>query len=249
MKKIAAAVLVLLLLGVLLSEPISRAYQDISAALSEKSHRYEHEYFIENRDELTARAPNIDTGDWKLRLVNSENYIPDSFFVQTAVSSDEHLFDERAVTALDEMLDAGRNAGMQLVLTSAYRSISYQDTLFRNKVSSIISETGLSRAAAEKEAARIVARPGSSEHNLGLAADIVCENYNILDEGYANTAEALWLRENCADFGFILRYDRGKEDITGVIFEPWHFRYVGTEAAQFIMAEGLCFEEFLSLYK
>ena len=249
MKKPTVAVFAFLLLVAFLAGPISRAYGDLNAALSDESNSSKNIFSIENWEELLELAPDVDTDSWKLKLVNFENYIPDDFFVPTAVSADEYLFDERAVDALDELLSAGRTAGMQLVLTSAYRSHSYQDGLFQNKVSLILSETGISRSEAENKAARVVARPGSSEHNLGLAADIVCESYNILDEGYEGTLEAAWLRENCAEFGFILRYDKGKENITGVIFEPWHFRYVGIDSAQFMMEEGLCLEEFLSLYK
>ena len=249
MKKTTVIIFALLLLAAFLAGPVSRAYDDLNAALSDKSDSLKNTSNIENWEELLERAPDVDTDSWKLKLVNFENYIPDDFFVPTAVSADEYLFDERAVNALDELLSAGRNAGMQLVLTSAYRSHSYQDGLFQNKVSLILSENGISRSEAENEAARVVARPGSSEHNLGLAADIVCESYNILDEGYSDTAEARWLRENCADFGFILRYDKDKEDITRVIFEPWHFRFVGTDSARFMMEEGLCLEEFLTLYK
>ena len=98
---------------------------------------------------------------------------------------------------------------------------------------------------ADERAAQVVARPGTSEHNLGLACDIVALDYQNLDDGYAETPEAKWLYENCAKYGFILRYPPDKEDITGVIYEPWHFRYVGEQAAQEIMQRGICLEEYL----
>lgn len=106
--------------------------------------------------------------------------------------------------------------------------------------------SGLSRSQAEIEAAKVVAYPGTSEHNLGLAVDIVSLGYQLLDNKQATTAEVRWLVENCADYGFILRYPQGKESITGIIYEPWHFRYVGVTAAQEIMDSGMCLEEYLS---
>ncbi len=198
-----------------------------------------------NKDGL----PDIDISSWEYKLVDFENTIPPDFSVNTAVNSDGYLFDARAVNALDELLKSGRSEGMQLVLTSAYRSHSYQQMLFDDKVSRVMSEGNYSRGQAETLAAMQVAVPGTSEHQLGLAVDIVCEYYNILDEGYAETAEALWLLDNCAEYGFILSYPEDKQELTNVIFEPWHFRYVGVEAATYIMDKGLCLAEFLELYQ
>ena len=108
-----------------------------------------------------------------------------------------------------------------------------------------MAETGLGRAEAEELAAAEVARPGTSEHQLGLAVDIISNVHPELDESWAQTEEAEWLKENCADYGFILRYPPDKSGITGIVWEPWHFRYVGEEAAQYIMENDLCLEEYL----
>lgn len=189
--------------------------------------------------------PEVDLNSWALKLVNRDHPLSENFTVDTGVSEDGYLFDSRAVSALDAMLDAGRAEGLQLTLTSAYRTRDYQAMLFENKVSEVMQSTGLGREEAEDEAATVVARPGTSEHELGLAADIVCEYYGILDDGYADTPEAKWLEAHCAQYGFILRYAGEKEDITGVIYEPWHFRYVGEPAAEYIMGHGLCLEEFV----
>jgi D-alanyl-D-alanine carboxypeptidase len=194
-----------------------------------------------------AVAPDIDTEDWKLRLVNHENPITDGYAPELSENADMYLFDRRAVGALDRFLSAGVSAGHPLVLTSAYRSIGYQAELFENKTLTYLSG-GASREEAERLAARTVARPGESEHHLGLAADIVSENYPFLEEGFADSPEAKWMRENCAQYGFILRYAADKTDITGIIPEPWHFRYVGEETAKFMMENNLCLEEFLELY-
>jgi D-alanyl-D-alanine carboxypeptidase len=109
-------------------------------------------------------------------------------------------------------------------------------------------KTGISYDEAYTAAATVVAIPGTSEHNLGLAVDICAEDYQVLDDAQADTPEQQWLMEHCADYGFILRYPQGKEDQTGIIWEPWHYRYVGVEAAQEITSSGLCLEEYLALH-
>ena len=91
-----------------------------------------------------------------------------------------------------------------------------------------------------------MARPGASEHQTGLAVDIVDINYQLLDEGQEDTAVQIWLMAHCAEYGFILRYPTDKSELTGVSYEPWHYRYVGTEAARAIMGGGLCLEEYLA---
>ena len=104
---------------------------------------------------------------------------------------------------------------------------------------------GDERSEAYEEASRSVAIPGTSEHQLGLALDILGSGYSSLNEGFADTKAGQWLAENCAKYGFILRYPKGKEDITGIIYEPWHFRYVGNPHALMISDEGLTLEEYL----
>ena len=109
-------------------------------------------------------------------------------------------------------------------------------------------EEGYSKEDARRVAATIVAVPGTSEHHTGLAMDVVTPSYQRLNSGYANTDAAKWLKANAAKYGFILRYPEDKTEITKIIFEPWHYRYVGVEYASFIMSEGICFEEFIELY-
>ena len=104
----------------------------------------------------------------------------------------------------------------------------------------------MDQARAEQEAARWVARPGASEHQAGLAVDIVDISYQLLDEAQEDTPVQQWLMAHCADYGFILRYPTDKSALTGVAYEPWHYRYVGAEAARAIMDGGLCLEEYLS---
>ena len=119
-----------------------------------------------------------------------------------------------------------------------------QTRLFDEQVKGLQNQ-GKDYVDAVAEAKTAVAYPGTSEHQLGLAVDIVSEDYQLLDEKQEETPEYIWLSKNCSKYGFIVRYPNGKTDITGVIYEPWHFRYVGKEAAQEIMSKGICLEEYL----
>ncbi len=184
--------------------------------------------------------------DWRLTLVNEDNPLLEDFEPETAEADGGYLFDIRAVEPLRALLQAGREAGLDLVVTSGWRSWAYQEQLFEDKVARVMAETGLERAEAEELAADEVARPGTSEHQLGLAVDIISNAHPDLDEGWAETEEAVWLKEHCAEYGFILRYPPDKSDITGIVWEPWHFRYVGKEAAVYIMENDLCLEEYLA---
>lgn len=184
--------------------------------------------------------------DWRLTLVNEDNPLSEDFEPETAEADGGYLFDIRAVEPLRALLQAGREAGLDLVVTSGWRSWAYQEQLFEDKVERVMAETGLERAEAEELAADEVARPGTSEHQLGLAIDIISNTHPDLDEGWAETEEAVWLKEHCAEYGFILRYPPDKSDITGIVWEPWHFRYVGEEAAVYIMENDLCLEEYLA---
>lgn len=184
--------------------------------------------------------------DWRLTLVNEANPLPEDYEPETAEADNGYLFDIRAVEPLRALLQAGREAGLDLVVTSGWRSWAYQEQLFEDKVARVMSGTGLDRAAAEEAAAEEVARPGTSEHQLGLAVDIISNAHPELNEAWAETEEAQWLKAHCAEYGFILRYPPEKSEITGITWEPWHFRYVGEEAAVYIMENELCLEEYLA---
>jgi D-alanyl-D-alanine carboxypeptidase len=145
------------------------------------------------------------------------------------------------------MLNDCKAKGLSPLVCSAYRTISKQEELFQAKIDELM-KTGISYDEAYTAAATVVAIPGTSEHNLGLAVDICAESYQLLDDNQADTAEQQWLMEHCAEYGFILRYPQGKEDITGIIWEPWHYRYVGVELAQEITSAELCLEEYLALH-
>lgn len=202
---------------------------------------------VYNLSSLT-NLSNIDINDWRLKLVNSENPLSENYscvFTQLANGS---LVDERCYPELQEMLDDCRAEGLSPVICSAYRSRERQQDLFQKKVNDYLN-IGYSDFQAEFEAAQVVARPGYSEHQLGLAMDIVDLNNQILDESQEQTAVQQWLMEHSWEYGFIMRYPPDKSEFTGIIYEPWHYRYVGREAAQIIYEQNFCLEEFIALLK
>ena len=193
------------------------------------------------------RISENDDTSWNLVLVNAENFMEAGYKPELAEVENNYYVDKRIVSHLQQMLSDGRKAGLDFLICSAYRSMEKQTQLFENKVQRVMAEKGLSYEEAYKEVGTEVAYPGTSEHQLGLAVDIVAKDYQILDEKQANTDEAKWLEENCWKYGFILRYPLDKTEETGIIFEPWHYRYVGIEAAKEIMEQGICLEEYLEL--
>lgn len=182
--------------------------------------------------------------DWYLELLNKDHYMKEGYVPELAEVEDGFLFDTRAVHALQQMLAEGRAAGMDLRICSAYRDLDKQRELYEEQVQQCMYN-GLSYEDACTEAITVVAYPRTSEHNIGLAVDIVAGHYQRLDERQAETEESQWLKENCWKYGFILRYPIDKTEITGIIFEPWHYRYVGVEAAKEIMERGICLEEYM----
>lgn len=179
-----------------------------------------------------------------LILVNPWNPLPEDYEPELATLSDGTQVASCCLEDLRRLLHDCREAGYEPYICSAYRTWDYQSMLFENKVGRLMAE-GMDEIAARAEAATVVALPGTSEHQLGLALDIVDSGYTQLDEGQMDTPTQRWLMENSWRYGFILRYPEGKSDITGIIFEPWHYRYVGVENAKEIYESGLCLEEWL----
>ena len=142
------------------------------------------------------------------------------------------------------MMDAARAAGYEPLICSSYRTWDKQAELFQKKAQSYLDQ-GYTQAEAEDQVSFWVARPGTSEHQTGLAVDIVDQNYQLLDEKQENTPVQQWLMAHCTEYGFILRYPTGKSKITGIGYEPWYYRYVGSDAAREITDQGLCLEEYL----
>ena len=179
-----------------------------------------------------------------LTLVNPWNPLPEDYACTLTSLSNGHSVDERCYPDLQAMLDACREAGLSPVICSSYRTREKQEKLFQNKVERLIAQ-GYSRENAKTEAAKTVALPGTSEHQLGLAVDIVDRSNQNLDRTQETTAVQQWLMAHSWEYGFILRYPDEKSETTGIIYEPWHYRYVGKEAAEEIYRQGVCLEEYL----
>lgn len=157
------------------------------------------------------------------------------------------LFEEQAGKQLERMLTAADSENIKIKVISGYRSPDYQQMLWERSIS-LEMWSGASCDEAIKKISRTLAYPGSSEHNTGLAVDLGTESADDVEDNFHRSAQGRWLSLNAEKFGFILRYPRMKEQITGIDFEPWHYRYVGREAAKIISSSGLCLEEFLHFY-
>lgn len=188
--------------------------------------------------------------DWRLILINKQHPIPDDYaFTLGNIKTLKGTMqcDERIIEELLAMMQAAKEDGVSLAICSPYRDLKYQEVLFNRKIEAYMKK-GMSYMEAYKLSSQAVTVPGASEHQIGLAIDIVCDTYQVLDEGFGETPAGIWLREHCSEYGFILRYPAGKEYITSIEYEPWHFRYVGKEAASVIMEKDLCLEEFWDMY-
>ena len=182
--------------------------------------------------------------DGLLILVNPWHPLPEDYDPELVLLSDGQKIAACCYEDFAAMLNDCRAAGNSPILCSAYRTQEVQQSLYDDKVSRLMA-AGCDLDSAKTEAARAVAYPGTSEHQTGLAVDIIDAAYTALDEGQENTATQQWLMANSWQYGFILRYPAGKSDITGIIYEPWHYRYVGKAAAADIYDSGLCLEEYL----
>lgn len=189
---------------------------------------------------------------WKaypqLILVNKEHKLPEDYEVELKKLPDgTNRADELAYDALTRMLKAGRKEGLAFEICSSYRSVERQQELLDEDINALMRK-GYTYKEAYDEVTMETMPPGYSEHATGLAFDIVALDYQMLDEHQENTDENKWLRKHCAEYGFILRYPEDKEEITRISYESWHFRYVGEEAAAYIMEREITLEEYLEEY-
>lgn len=187
--------------------------------------------------------------EWAMFLVNNQNPLPedyDSKIETTLIYSSwrDYYLDSRAADYMIKMIAAAKADGINLDVVSAYRSQEYQQQNFDNSLNDRMNN-GMTYDEAYVDTAASVAFPGKSEHNAGVAADIMSDEYTSMDDdGFENTKAFAWLSEHAAEYGFILRYPKGKTDITGIIYEPWHYRFVGVYYATEIKNSGLCLEEY-----
>lgn len=200
--------------------------------------------FEESEAEISKSETMVNEALWYLVLVNYQNPLDRNPDIEFTKLSYGVTVDSRIYPDLQKMMDDARAEGLSPLICSGWRSLEDQEELFENNVKQNI-DRGMTRSEAEAETEKWVAYPGTSEHQTGLAVDIVSVNNQRLDSGQENTAEQRWLMENSWKYGFILRYPKETGHITGISYEPWHYRYVGKEAAAEIFARNITLEEYL----
>ncbi len=215
--------------------------------------QHEHDHNVGTYDGIAGDQPEADTefifdhSDWRLVLINKQHPIPADYDFKLGTFTSGMRCDERVIEDLLLMMQAAKKDGLNLVVRSPYRTSDHQEDNFNDRIKSYMRQ-GLSYMEAYKATSRVITVPGCSEHEVGLALDITSDSFIPLQQGFADTKEGEWLEAHSYEYGFILRYPSGKEYITGIDYEPWHFRYVGREAAAIMKDEGLCLEEFWDKY-
>ena len=198
------------------------------------------DYEMERQEELVIKPEDM----WCLILTNAEYPVPEDYAVTLKdVPGTDQKVDERIYEPLMNMLEAMKEEGLSPVVCSGYRTLDKQEKLFNRKVSAYVKK-GRSKEESYTLARQTLSIPGSGEHCLGLAVDFYTRSYHQLERAFEKTPEGKWLREHAQDYGFTLRYDEGKEEITGIGYEPWHFRYVGIDVARYLKEHNLSLEEF-----
>lgn len=188
--------------------------------------------------------------DWNLILVNPDRALDEKFEVDLKEVDNEQRIDHRIVDSWTNWKELAKEKGHPLFLASAYRDQGRQKENFDRKINGYMND-GMSKEEAKEKAKEYLTEPGHSEHHTGLALDIVDDEWIVsggrLETAYEGEASQKWMIKTMSDFGFILRYPEGKEAITGIQYEPWHFRYVGPEHAQFMEEHDLVLEEYIEL--
>ena len=225
---------------------------------SEEMVAYSLDDLLAHREGEAYQAPSTDiedtgeeyvfsSSDWRLVLINKQHPIPEEYDFTLGTFTAGMRCDERIIEDLLLMMQAAKADGVNLEVCSPYRGDNRQEYLFNRKIKKYMGH-GMSYMEAYKLASQTVTVPGASEHQVGLALDIWSDTYKTLDKGFEDTEAGRWLAEHSCEYGFILRYPEGKEYITSIEYEPWHFRYVGREAAMTMKQENICLEEFWDKY-
>lgn len=255
-KRVALVALISLFIGVLMGNAIGHA------AEKKKSEQKVAEAVAEVQKEADVKLGTVekklynlqeevnkteDSLPWNLVLVNGSHPMEEGYVPELTEFEPGYSVDTRIANSVRKMLADAEVAGLHVEICSAYRSVERQGQVFGESMKERV-KSGMDYWDAYEETACNVAIPGTSEHALGLALDLISNEYSELDERQQETAEAKWLAENCYKYGFILRYPPEKTNITGIIYEPWHYRYVGEEHAEKIMDLGITLEEYLQEY-
>lgn len=229
--------------NILLSESVNETTKN-NTLTDDKTKQDADDGFVAAEEDNSAL---FEKSDWKLILVNKQHPIPDDYLFELTTIKGQMQCDVRVLDELNKMIEDAKNEGYKLKICSPYRDEEKQNKLFSKKINKYMKE-GYSYMESYKLAAQTVTVPGTSEHEIGLAFDIVSTSYTALNEGFGDTNEGQWLKNHCFEYGFVIRYPEGKEYITGIEYEPWHLRYVGVDAAEVIMNNNLCLEEFWDMY-
>ncbi|MEI2803615.1 MAG: M15 family metallopeptidase [Trichococcus flocculiformis] len=230
----------------------SQQYSKISAH-SEESQDSSSAIVAESESKAIVTPP-ASSADWNLVLVNRENQLAEEIPMEFYLTESGYQIDSRIQDPYSQLMEAGKAAGMDLTMVSGYRSIEQQQANYDVNYQNFLA-SGLSEEEARTKTEGYIALPHASEHTTGLAVDITSNalanqegNSGLLPD-LENYPEGLWLKENAPKFGFILRYPKAKEAITGINFEPWHFRYVGIENAMYMTEKNLTLEEYIAILK
>ncbi|MGY3703497.1 hypothetical protein BW731_08940 [Vagococcus martis] len=189
--------------------------------------------------------------DWNLILVNKDNKIEKEPTNLKELPNGKKI-DSRIYDAFNDMVEAANKKGFKLVVISGYRSVAEQTAIVQRDIATYKAQ-GLSDEDAKKQAMAYLTEPGLSEHHTGLAIDILEQEWynqgNMLEGAFGDTPAGKWIEENASEYGFIVRYEHGKEDITGINYEPWHIRYVGKANALYMKEHNLSLEEYVEMIK
>ena len=197
-----------------------------------------------NQNQDQGQQPEKEITDWRLTLANYETLLPENFTVKVENIDKTRQFDARAIGELNDMMNQMKKDGITNIwIQSAYRSVARQKELYDASVKKYLQE-GKTQEEAEKLTNEYINKPGSSDHNLGLAVD-----FNKVDNGFEKLDGFKWLQKNAENYGFVLRYPKDKEDITKIAYESWHWRYVGVEHAKKMNELNMCLEEYIQYLK
>nr|WP_317283348.1 M15 family metallopeptidase [uncultured Sellimonas sp.] len=239
--------LILLVVGILGGTALGRYVENGKAeeVLQKETKKYDKLQDEMNGVQKQLEAQDEKTRPWNLMLINHSHPMEEGYVPELANIDEGHQVDKRVLKPLQEMLAAAEKEGYSLYVCSAYRSVERQKELFNESMVDYAGQ-GMNYYQAAVETAKSIAWPGESEHATGLAMDIVSTEYQGLDEKQGQTDDQKWLMEHCYEYGFILRYPKDKSNETGIIYEPWHYRYVGVEDAMRIKEQNVTLEQYLN---
>ena len=249
-RKIAIVILIIIIVITLIVKKsknkttVETTTNQVEQTTSEQEENKVEEEQVNEQAQEQEQQPEKEITDWRLTLANYENLLPENFTVKVENIDKTRQFDARAIGELNDMMNQMKKDGITNIwVQSAYRSVARQKELYDASVKKYLQE-GKTQDEAEKLTNEYINKPGSSDHNLGLAVD-----FNKVDNGFEKLDGFKWLQKNAENYGFILRYPKDKEDVTKIAYESWHWRYVGVEHAKKMNELNMCLEEYIQYLK